>query len=125
MKFGRALALILAAAFLALIPTRALHADEHHRLGDWDDHHHWHDADWWHEYHPQWIWEHHPEWARHYPAWYRSDGDWDDHHHWHDRDWWYEHDAAWVNKHHPQWHPWGGEYGPHGHEGGHGPSHGR
>ncbi|HTY54288.1 MAG TPA: hypothetical protein VMB26_03755 [Candidatus Binataceae bacterium] len=30
--------------------------------GDYDEHHAWHDRDWWVNSRPQWVHEHHPEW---------------------------------------------------------------
>ena len=33
--------------------------------GDFDDHHEWHDRDWWHDHHPDWVDQHHPDWYKH------------------------------------------------------------
>jgi hypothetical protein len=129
MKLRLAFAIAAGVAVLGLAPMRAAHADEHHGLGAYDQHHEWRSADWWHAHAPGWTWQHHPQWAEHYPQWRRTDGDYDDHHHWHDRDWWYKHDAKWVKKHHPHWQPWHDYDGPpygegHGHGNGHGHGHG-
>jgi hypothetical protein len=32
------------------------------RVGDWDEHHQWHDRDWWEDNRRPWAEEHHPEW---------------------------------------------------------------
>ncbi len=78
MKLRVVFAVASIAAVLAALPARA---DEHSKRGDYDEHHGWHDADWWHDHHPGWLWQHHPEWAEHHREWRLADGDWDDHHH--------------------------------------------
>jgi hypothetical protein len=32
------------------------------RVGDWDEHHQWHDRDWWEHNRRPWAEQHHPEW---------------------------------------------------------------
>ena len=34
--------------------------------GDYDEHHVWHDRDWWMSNHHDWVMLHHPEWDRDY-----------------------------------------------------------
>lgn len=51
-------------------------------MGDYDNHHAWHDADWWHQHDPDWVTKHHPEWVEHHPEWKNEQL----HHHDHDRD---------------------------------------
>lgn len=31
--------------------------------GDYDEHHHWHDRDWWVDNRRDWVQHHHPDWA--------------------------------------------------------------
>ena len=74
------------------------------RWGDYDEHHEWHEADWWHQHDPGWMYKHHPEWAENHPDWHgEHDGEYDEHHEWHDRDWWAANHPDWVEKHHPNW----------------------
>jgi len=115
MKLRVVFAVVSIAAVLAALPARA---DEHGKRGDYDEHHGWHDADWWHDHHPGWLWQHHPEWAEHHREWRLKDGDWDDHHNWRDRDWWFDQHPQWVKKHHPHWKPWHDDWEDHHH--GHG-----
>ena len=84
----------------------AVVAHAEHHDGDWDEHHAWHNSDWWHDNHPGWVYRHHPEWAETHNDWRRSDGDWDDHHAWHNRSWWYENRPDWVREHHHDWTRW-------------------
>jgi hypothetical protein len=35
------------------------------RVGDYDDHHAWHDRDWWVEHDHPWVQQHHPGWLQH------------------------------------------------------------
>jgi hypothetical protein len=39
------------------------------RWGAYDEHHDWHEADWWHEHNPGWMNKNHPEWAHEHPEW--------------------------------------------------------
>jgi hypothetical protein len=32
------------------------------RVGDYDDHHQWHDRDWWIQNNRPWVQQHHPDW---------------------------------------------------------------
>jgi len=104
MKLRTLLAGAALAALFAAAPVVA-HAELHHD-GDWDEHHAWHNSDWWHDNHPGWVYRHHPEWAETHNDWRRSDGDWDDHHAWHNRSWWYENRPDWVREHHHDWTRW-------------------
>jgi len=104
MKLRTLLAGAALAALFAAAPVVA-HAELHHD-GDWDEHHAWHNSDWWHDNHPGWVYRHHPEWAESHNDWRRSDGDWDDHHAWHNRSWWYENRPDWVREHHHDWTRW-------------------
>src|SRR5271169_5642700 len=40
--------------------------------GDWDDHHQWHESNWWHSSDPNWVNQHHPEWAHNHPEWAKA-----------------------------------------------------
>jgi len=94
MKLRTWLAGVMVAVFLlGMLPPAT--ADEHRGLGDYDQHHEWHDADWWREKQPDWVRKHHSDWL--------ANGDWDTHHHWHDRDWWKAHDPKWAHEHHSDW----------------------
>ncbi len=108
MKLRMVLALVATVAVVGAAPARVAHAQPygHQGWGAYDEHHRWHDANWWHVHRPGWVWQYHPEWVQHYPQWRLTDGDYDNHHHWHDRNWWYKHDPRWVEAHHPQWQPW-------------------
>jgi len=35
------------------------------RVGDYDDHHQWHDRDWWVQNNHPWVQQHHPDWMEH------------------------------------------------------------
>jgi hypothetical protein len=35
-------------------------------VGDYDEHHVWHNRDWWMSNHHDWVMTHHPEWDRDY-----------------------------------------------------------
>jgi hypothetical protein len=72
------------------------------RMGAYDNHHQWHDADWWHDNHPDWVHQNHPEWNESHPGWMKE-GSYDDEHRWHDRDWWEQNHPDWVKEHHPHW----------------------
>jgi len=108
-------AVCVSRAVLSVMSARAVRGDEDGKRGGFDEHHGWHDADWWHDHHPGWLWQHHPEWAEHHHEWRLEDGDWDDHHNWRDRDWWFDHHPKWVNKHHPRWKPWHDDWEDHHH----------
>ncbi|HZO80720.1 MAG TPA: hypothetical protein VFB33_03420 [Candidatus Binataceae bacterium] len=48
--------------------------------GDWDDHHVWHDRDWWLDNNRPWVQEHHPQWlSKHQQERHDRDGDHDHH----------------------------------------------
>jgi len=98
--------LLAGAALAALFAAAPVVAHAEHHDGDWDEHHAWHNSDWWHDNHPGWVYRHHPEWAETHNDWRRSDGDWDDHHAWHNRSWWYENRPDWVREHHHDWTRW-------------------
>ncbi len=68
------------AALAALFAAAPVVAHAEHHDGDSDEHHAWHNSDWWHDNHPGWVYRHHPEWAETHNDWRRTDGDWDDHH---------------------------------------------
>ncbi|HUY27487.1 MAG TPA: hypothetical protein VMV27_08720 [Candidatus Binataceae bacterium] len=85
--------------------------------GDYDEHHNWHNSQWWQQNNPGWWRQHHPEWAQNHPHWY-NDGDYDAQHNWHNTQWWQQnHPDQWN-----QWHPGHGD--GHGHGPDHGPDHG-
>lgn len=91
MKLRRVFVMAAVALAFSAMPVLA-HADEHHGIGDYDQHHTWHDGQWWARHHPAWVQQHHPEW-----------GDFDEHHHWHDRWWWVKNHRDWVEQHHHDW----------------------
>ena len=92
MKIRRFLVMAAVAIGFSVLPLVA-HADEHHHgLGDYDQHHEWHDAGWWDSHDPRWVEQHHADW-----------GAYDSHHHWHDRSWWIHNHRNWVQKHHHDW----------------------
>jgi hypothetical protein len=93
MKLRMLVAMAVSVGFLSVFPR--VHADEHHGIGDYDQHHEWHDADWWRDHEPKWVQTHHPDWL--------TNGDWDKNHHWHNRTWWKAHDPKWVHEHHHDW----------------------
>lgn len=95
MKFRALVAGAAVAGFLAAGVPTVVHADEHPGGGAYDEHHNWHNQEWWEDHHPDWVKQHHPEWA--------NNGDWDSKHQWHDRDWWKSHDHNWAQHHHPEW----------------------
>jgi hypothetical protein len=39
------------------------------QYGAYDEHHHWHRAEWWHKHDPGWIESHHPDWYKNHPEW--------------------------------------------------------
>jgi hypothetical protein len=45
------------------------------RVGDYDEHHEWHDRDWWVQNNRPWVQQHHPTWM----ASHEHDGDHDRH----------------------------------------------
>jgi hypothetical protein len=89
MKLRRVLVMGAVAVGFSLLPLMA-HAQQ--GMGDYDEHHQWHDSSWWSQHDPNWVHEHHPDW-----------GDYDSHHHWHDRAWWVKHHRKWVEEHHHDW----------------------
>jgi hypothetical protein len=93
MKLRMLVAVAVSVVFLSVFPR--VYADEHHGIGDYDQHHEWHAADWWRDHDPKWVQTHHPDWL--------ANGDWDKNHHWHDRTWWKAHDPKWVHEHHHDW----------------------
>jgi hypothetical protein len=95
MRFRALLAGAAIVGFLATGIPSQVHADEHPRWGDYDDHHNWRNQEWWMNHHPKWVHHHHPEWV--------GNGDWDRDHEWHDRGWWKHHDHDWAHHHHPDW----------------------
>jgi len=65
MKLRMILVMAATVGVLASVPVRAAHAEEHRGWGDYDDHHAWHDRDWWVRNNHPWVQQHHPEWTRH------------------------------------------------------------
>jgi hypothetical protein len=66
------------------------HPQWFHTDGDYEDHHHWRDRDWWYKKEAKWVKKHHPHWQ----PWHGSDdspygkayGHGDGHDHDHDDD---------------------------------------
>ena len=83
--------------------------------GAYDEHHNWHDRNWWMKNRRDWVQQNQPGWIRPpapaYGAAYGHPpygqpavvGDYDDKHQWHDRNWWVANKRQWVQQHHPDW----------------------
>jgi hypothetical protein len=78
--------------------------------GAYDEHHQWHNEDWWRQNNPAWVQQYHPDWAANHPAYannnpaYNPDQSaWDAHRHSGARQWSDEHHPDWVKKNHPNW----------------------
>ena len=50
-------------AYAAPAPTYRYAAPP--RIGDYDEHHAWHDRDWWVQNNHPWVVQHHPDWVAH------------------------------------------------------------
>lgn len=47
-------------------PAPVVYASAPVYVGDRDEHHSWHDRDWWVSNHRDWVGEHHHEWLEHH-----------------------------------------------------------
>ena len=92
MKIRRVLVMTAVAFGFAVLPVVARAQGHPPGMGDYDQHHEWHDASWWGKHDPKWVQEHHADW-----------GAYDEHHHWHDRNWWKKNHHDWVEKNHHDW----------------------